>query len=145
MSWSHSLIRDTLEEFKAEVQLMTNLTVKTTFNALLDYHQEVLEDDDYEPFFMMGVNLPVRLGDKIKIKNLEAIAKSWDYQDSYYQIINLEFIPLFKVGDIVHDASTEQFLIKEVTKRFYRFTDLQGNGDYILPFIYQDVITKINS
>jgi hypothetical protein len=144
MSWSHSLIKETLEEFKDEIQEMTNVTSTVKFQALLDYHEEALDESDYEPFFITGENLPVNLGDKIQIKTLEATALSWDYQDSTYQIINVEFTPFFQVDDIVTDVTQEQFKISEVTKRFYRFTKVDGTESFILPLIYQDLIKKIN-
>lgn len=144
MSWSHSLIKDTLNEFKHEIQEMTNLTSQVEFKALLDFHEEVLEDEDYEPYFITGKNLPVKRGDKILIKTLEAIALNWDYQDEIYQIINVEFNPFFKAGDIVSDATKSQFKITQVTKRFYRLTNLDGSDNFILPLIYQDIVTKVN-
>lgn len=130
MSWSRSLVKQNIEEYKDSLTKISNQDKKIDEFVVFDFNDYFLFDEDLSPYIIIGENLKSKLGDYIEIdSNLSQITYC-EYQDSEYQVFNLKLVPIFKAGDTVKETATgATYKIQEVLPHCYKITF--NNGDEV--------------
>lgn len=130
MSWSRSLVKQTIEEYKDSLTKISNQDKKIDEFVVFDFNDYFLFDEDLSPYIIIGENLKSQLGDYIELdSNLSQITYC-EYQDSQYQVFNLKLVPKFKAGDIAKETATGAiYKIQEVLTHCYKISSNKGNEE----------------